>query len=75
LVVVEAEEVVHDDVSGKCWKGIGQVERFFAAFAFLHADGERVDVAVDDVNEVEDGAAREPVALISLYSDDCIRRC
>jgi hypothetical protein len=74
LVVVEAEEVVHDDVSSQCWKGIGQVQWFFAAFAFLHADGKRVDVAVDDVDEVEDGAAREPVVLISHDSDDSIRR-
>ena len=57
LVVVEAEEVVHDNVASQCWKSIGQVHRLPARFVLLEADAERVDVPVDYVNEVEDGTA------------------
>jgi hypothetical protein len=64
LRIVEPEEVVHDDVTGESWVSIGEVQRFFAGLEFLHAQGEGVDVAVDDVNEVEDGAAGEPGMLV-----------
>jgi hypothetical protein len=67
LVVVEAEEVIHDDVASEGWECIGQVHGFLAGFKFLHSDGERVDVAVDDVDKVEDGTAREP-GLLAIYS-------
>jgi len=60
LRIVEAEEVVHDDVTGEGWEGVGEVQRLLAGLEFLKADGEGVDVPVDDVDEVEDGAAREP---------------
>jgi hypothetical protein len=35
LGIVEAEEVVHDDVASKCWEGIGQIQRLLASFEFL----------------------------------------
>ena len=54
LSIVGAEEVIHDDVTRECWKGISEVQRFLTGFEFLHADAEGVDVAVDDVDEVED---------------------
>jgi hypothetical protein len=60
LVVVEAEEVVHDDVASKCWEGIGQIQRFFAGLKLLDADAKSVDVSVDYVDEIEDGATGEP---------------
>lgn len=53
LVVVEAEEVIHDDIAGQGGKGMGEVERFLASFKLLYADGESVNMAVDDVYEVE----------------------
>jgi hypothetical protein len=37
-----------------------EVQGFFAGFEILDAQAEGVDVAVDDVDEVEDGAAGEP---------------
>jgi len=55
LAVVEAEEVIHDDIPRQGGKGMREVERFLARFMFLHADGEGVDMAVDDVDEVENG--------------------
>jgi hypothetical protein len=57
LSIIEAEEVVHDDVARESGKGIGKIQRFLAGFEFLHADAEGVDVAVDDMDEVEDRAA------------------
>lgn len=60
LCVVEAKEVVHDDVAGQGGKGVGEVQGLFAGLELLDADGEGVDVAVDDVDEVEDGTAGEP---------------
>ena len=63
LCVVEAEEVVHDDVAGQSWEGRGQVQWLFPGFKLLHAGGEGVCMAEDDVNEVEDGAAGKPWAV------------
>lgn len=60
LGVIETKEVVHDDIAGQCGKGVSQVQGFFSCFKLLHADREGVDVAVNDVNEVQDGASREP---------------
>jgi hypothetical protein len=54
LRIVEAEEVVHDDVARKSGKRMREVQRLFPGFKFLHADAEGVNVAVDDVDEVED---------------------
>lgn len=69
LVVVEAEEVVHDDVAGERWEGVGEVEGFLAGGEVLDADAEGVDVAVDDVDEVEDGAAGEPGGVSGCSED------
>jgi hypothetical protein len=69
LGIVEAEEVIHDDIASECWKCICEIERFLAGFEFLHADGQRVDVPVDDVDEVEDGAAGEPAILDLLMNE------
>ena len=60
LGVVEAEEVVHDDVSGQGREGMTEIQGFLASFEFLDSQGEGVDVAVDDVDKVENGATREP---------------
>jgi hypothetical protein len=66
LRIIKPKEVVHDDISRECWKSIREVQWLFACFKFLHADGQRVDVPVDDVYEVEDGAAREPCKSKSI---------
>jgi len=68
LRIVKAEEVVHDDVTGEGWEGVGEVQRLLAGLELLQADGEGVDVPVDDVDEVEDGAAGEPGWLL-------VKRC
>ena len=60
LGIVEAEEVVHDDVTCKGWEGEGEVEGLLAVLEFLHAQRERLDVAMNNVDEVEDGATGEP---------------
>jgi hypothetical protein len=67
LRIVEAKEVVHDDVASEGWKCIGEVQRLLAGFEFLHSNGERVNMAVDDVDEVEDGAAGKP-GLLAMQS-------
>lgn len=61
MSVVEAEKIVHDDVAGEGGEGVGQVQGLLAGLKFLDADAEGVDVAVDDVDEVEDRATGEPV--------------
>tara|TARA_R110002003_G_scaffold1193_3_gene22748 strand:- start:5698 stop:5889 length:192 start_codon:yes stop_codon:yes gene_type:complete len=60
LRVVEAKEVVHDDVARESGEGVREIDGFFARREVLEAQGEGVDVPVDDVDEVEDGAAGEP---------------
>ena len=60
MSVVEAEEVVHDDVASEGRESMGEVQGLLAGFEFLDADAEGVDVAVDDVDEVKDRAAGEP---------------
>jgi hypothetical protein len=62
LGVVEPKEVVHDDVAGQGRESMGQVHGFLPGFKLLHADRECVDVAVDDVDEVQYRASREPGA-------------
>lgn len=61
LSVVEAEEIVHDDITSQRWKGMTKIQRLLPGLKLLHANGEGVDVAVDDVYKVKDRAAREPV--------------
>ena len=61
LCVVEAEEVVHDDVASEGRECKSEVYRFIAVFSFLYALGKRVQMAVNNVYEVDDGAAGEPV--------------
>jgi hypothetical protein len=60
LGVVEAEEVVHDDVAREGGEGVREIDGFFARGEVMEAQGEGVDVPIDDVDEVEDGAAGEP---------------
>lgn len=52
LVIVEAEEIVHDDVASKCRKSIGQVKWLLTSLEFLNAHRKSVDVPVDYMNEV-----------------------
>lgn len=54
LVIVEAKEVVHDNVASKCRKGIGQIEWLLTSFEFLNPHRKSVDVSIDNVDEVED---------------------
>ena len=60
LAVVETKEVVHDDISGQGRKGMREVQGLLAGLELLDALGEGVDMAMDDVNEVDDGPAGEP---------------
>lgn len=60
LPVVEAEEVVHDDVARESWEGKGEVHRLSARFELEHARGEGFNVPGDNVEEVQNGAAGEP---------------
>lgn len=55
VVVVEAEKVVHDDVASQSGKGMGEIERLCTLLKLLHAMSKRVDMAVDDVDKVENG--------------------
>ena len=45
-----------------------QVEGLCAGFKLLHTDAERIDIAVDDVDEVEHEAALEPIAVAKLQT-------
>ena len=54
LVVVEAEKVVHDDIAGQGRKRMGEVEWLSTLFKLVYAAGKRIDMAVDDVDEVDD---------------------
>ena len=53
LGVVESEEVVHDNIACQCRERMSQVHGLLPCLKLLHTDGESVDVAVDDVNEVQ----------------------
>jgi len=54
LVVVEAEEVVHDDIARQCWECMGQVHRLLPRLELLHPGGEGINVSIDNMNEVQD---------------------
>ena len=54
LRIVEAEEVVHDDVAGKGGKGVREIQGLFTGFELLHTNAESVDMTVNYVDEVED---------------------
>ena len=56
LVVVEAEEVVHDDIARQCWECMGQVHRLLPRLELLHPCGEGINVSVDNMNEIQDRA-------------------
>lgn len=60
LVVVEAEEVVHDDIARQCWERMGQVHRLLPRLKLLHPGGEGINVSIDNMNEVQDRTPREP---------------
>ena len=53
LIVVEAEEVIHDDVAGQGGKGMRKIERLCGTLKLLHPHRKSVDMAIDDVNEVK----------------------
>lgn len=55
VVVVEAEKVVHDGVASQGGKGMGEIERLCTLLKLLHAISKRVNMAVDDVDKVENG--------------------
>ena len=61
LAIVEAEEIIHDYVSGQRWEGMREVQGLFATLKLPHACRKRLDVAMDDVNKFNDGPPREPV--------------
>lgn len=53
LIVVEAEEVIHDDVAGQGGKGMRKIERLCRTLKLLHPHRKSVDMAINDVNEVK----------------------
>lgn len=57
LIIVETEEIVHDDVARQGGKGIGEIEGLCIGLKLLHARVEGVDVAVDDMDKIKNGAA------------------
>lgn len=52
LVIVEAKEIVHDDVARKCRKSIRQIKRLLASLELLDAHRKSINVPVNDVDEV-----------------------
>lgn len=61
LSVIEAKEIIHNNVTSESWEGMTEVKGLFSSFKFLHAKRECVHMTVDDVDEVQNGAPREPV--------------
>lgn len=63
LIVVEAKEVIHDDVSRQSRKGMREIQGLPTRLELLNAHGKRVDMTMNDVDEIDDGPPGEPAHI------------
>lgn len=54
LIIVKSKKVVHDDVASQGGERMGEVERLSTLFKLMHTTGKRVDMAVNNMDEVDD---------------------
>lgn len=60
LSIIESEEVVHDNIASQSRECMSEVHRFLPRLKLQHSGCKSVDMALDNVQEAQNGPAREP---------------